>query len=168
MREIVGIVTHHLAIAGLAGRAPDLDLATVEEAVTSGNRAQSAQKRITREANRLAIDQLFRSERALPLEQRPVRTATVMGITEQKIYLQLDEPPITVKLYIPDQERLRQSAFERINRVHVRCGAFDLRIGDEARVRVYELSKRRNRWVLELMDHEPATPAQLSSRPTTT
>lgn len=152
MREVVGVVTHHLAIAAMAGDDAGIDRETIEAAVLSGNRAQSAQKRITRDANRLAIDQLFAAERAIDRADRPVRTATVMGMTEQKIYLQLDEPPVTVKLYIADQERLRRARFERVNRVHVRCGDLDLRIGDEARVRVRELSRRSDRWVLELVD----------------
>ncbi len=161
MREIVGILTHHLAIHQLAGTPlsdSGISRELVDDAVITGNRAQTTQKRLTRDANRLAMDQLFAAELQSAVDERPVRTATVMGMTEQKIYLQLDQPPVAVKLYIADQEGFLGARLERVNRVHVRTDTLDLRIGDQARVRVRELSKRRDRWVLELL---PAAPAKL-------
>ena len=154
MREIVGILTHHVAIHQLAGvplADSGISRALVDDAVVSGNRAQTTQKQVTRDANRLAMDQLFTAELQAHLEERPIRTATVMGMTEQKLYLQLDQPPVAVKLYIPDQEGFLGTRLERVNRLHLRSETIDLRVGDQACVRVRELSKRRDRWVLELL-----------------
>ncbi len=155
MREIVGIVTMHIALAQMHNtslEARGLNTELIEAAARAGNRAGKLQKKLTRECNKLAIDQLLSSELELALDARPIRMATVMGVSREKIYLQLDDPPIEVKLYIPDQEALLGSKLELANRFEVTAadGRHRIRVGDLARVCVHEYAQGRERWVLRL------------------
>ncbi len=157
MREIVGVVTDHIALARMAGAPlPDgLDPTVIAAAADAGNRANATQKRITREAVKLALDQLFADELDAPLDARPRRTGTVMGVTPAKVYLQLDDPPVEVKLYVPDQERLLGVNVAAQSRFSLAVDGRMLRVGDAARVCLREYDRQRDRWVLVL---EPAAP----------
>lgn len=95
MREIVGIVVHHLAL----GRTGGFDARTLEQVVTAGNRARELQKRVDKDAAKVAIDQLFEADLDLAVGIRETRRGTVMGAGTGKLYVQLDEPPIEVKVY---------------------------------------------------------------------
>ena len=149
MREMVGIVTLHVAYAQLAGRSladAGLDAATIDAVIASGNRAKRLQKQITREAHKVAIDQLFERELAEAPERRPVRTATVMGMSDTKLYLQLDEPPIEVKLYLDEQDRRLEPA----GRFELRDAAGrSIRVGDAVSVRLARY--QRDKWILVLV-----------------
>ncbi len=155
MREIVGVVTDHIALARLNGAplADGLDREVIEAAADAGNRAIAVQKKITREAVKLALDQLLGEELDAPLDDRPRHLATVMGVSAAKLYVQLDDPPVEIKLYVPDQERLLGLRFAPRGRFAVSVDGQVIRVGDAARVRLREYDRRRDRWVLVL---EPA------------
>jgi len=97
MREIVGVFTHKEAIEKLTGRASDAarDLDLQSRVLDSGNRAKALQKRLTKEVYRIALDRFFEAD----LAARPERRGTAMGISPTKIYVELDDPPIEVKIY---------------------------------------------------------------------
>lgn len=95
MREVVGIAVHHLANGGAA----HFDARTLEQVVAAGNRGRELQKRVDKDAARIAIDQLFAADLAMAAGTRPARRGTVMGAGSAKLYVQLDEPPIEVKVY---------------------------------------------------------------------
>jgi ribonuclease R len=148
------VVTTHLALHQLAGphaTAGGLTLDMINGAGDAGNRAKTTQKRVTRAANKLAIDQLFRAELELAPPQRTVYTATVMGLSETKIYLQLDAPPIEVKLYTSDQATLMGCPLELVGRFELRAAARVIRVGDEVHARVHTHDADRDRWVLCLV-----------------
>lgn len=156
MREVVGIVTMQIALAQRQGQSlADIGLTEqlIDKAARAGNRANKLQKRLTRRCHKLAIDQLFAAENELPLEKRPRRTGTVLGLTEHKIYLQLDDPPIEVKLYVADQNRLLGTVLELANRFELSSTEGEkacVRVGDGVAVHVQEYVASRERWVLRL------------------
>ncbi|HUH03761.1 MAG TPA: RNB domain-containing ribonuclease [Kofleriaceae bacterium] len=154
MREIVGVVTKHLALHQLAGTSvaqSGLTRALIEAACESGNRSKALQKRATRDANKLAIDQLFTSELERAPEARTVYDATVMGLSAAKIYLQLDAPPIEIKLYTVDQAQLLGSTPIATSRFELRVGKRIIRVGDAVRARVHGYDRARDRWVMRLL-----------------
>jgi ribonuclease R len=152
MREMVGIATTHLALHQLDRTPSGLTREQLEEIVRLGNESKRQQKRITRDADEQAIDQLLSGELDRPERARPIRTATVMGVSERKIYLQLDEPPIEIKLYLPDQERLLGEQLTAVNRFELRGkDGLSIRVGDEARVVTHAYDRERRRWVLRLV-----------------
>ncbi len=107
MRELIGILTHHLALARLDGASLQdigLSMATLEEAVSVANRAKGLQRQATKLARAVALGQLFSEDVKRPASRRRRWLATVMGITPSKVYMQLDDPPVDVKLYLADLE----------------------------------------------------------------
>jgi ribonuclease R len=155
MREIVGIFLHEEAVERLVGH--DLphaagvpDDATLREAViVSSNRAHELQRLLDNEVNRLVLDQLFEAAR---IADKPL-SATVMGINPAKVYVQLDDPPIDVKIYVPDLERRHGAAFAQRDGAALRRREDNkaiVKIGDAVQVRVIEHDKGRDRWVLDV------------------
>ncbi len=133
MREVVGIITEHTVFdtplsAGLIDRGADI-----------GNTAKDLQKRITKRANRLAIDELFHHDLERPRGDRPVRTGTVMGMTEHKLYVRLDDPPIDVKLY---------GDYDLRNPFEAKRGTQVIRVGDPLDVVTRDYDTKRHRWLL--------------------
>lgn len=154
MREVVGVVTKHLALHQLAGTPvaqSGLTRALIEAACESGNRSKALQKRATRDANKLAIDQLFEADLERAPSARTIYDSTVMGLSPAKIYLQLDAPPIEVKLYTDDQAQLVGSALIALSRFELRAGDTIIRVGDQVRARVHTYDRARDRWVMRML-----------------
>lgn len=106
MREIVGIFTHKEAVELLEGRKGDgaRDLMLREQVIESGNRSKALQRTIEKRAHKLVLDQLFHRDLALPAEQRPRRAGTLMGLDNRRLYVQLDNPPADIKVYLDHLE----------------------------------------------------------------
>jgi len=96
MREIVGVLSMHLC----CGSPVDDDV--LRRAIEVANRAKSVQSKLSKQAMALALDHFFGEASGEPEREY---CGTIMGATERKLYLQLDEPPVDVKLYAPDIER---------------------------------------------------------------
>ena len=153
MREVVGVFLHGELVEQLGGPGhdPEKDRALRLRVIEAANRAKTVQRQLTELGNRLALDQLFGRDVALPRDRRPLRRGTVMGVSGSKLYLSLDEPAIDVKLYRGDLERaagakLRlgdgELTFERPD------GSVAFRVGDAIDVRTERRDERRDRWVL--------------------
>lgn len=103
MREIVGIFTHKEALDAMTDPNGEFDdAADIElraKVIEAANRAKETQRRVTKRSNKLAIDQLLAEDLAHDRAERPVRRGTVLGVRASRLYVQLDEPPIEVKLY---------------------------------------------------------------------
>ncbi len=164
MREIVGIFTHKEAWEKLglgddegpvAPTLPVIDDRVLRTRVSeAANRARHTQRVLEREANRLVIDQLFGDDWQLDDARRPVRSGTVMGISRGKVHVQLDDPPVDVKVYLPHlAAQLGHSV--RIDRAGVavrdRHGVAVVRMGDAVAIRVSGRDEDRDRWTLELV-----------------
>lgn len=99
MREVVGVFVHKEMIECLEGRPGDGDDAVRERVIAQANRARELQRELTRQANLLVLDRIFAADLERPPAERPVREGTVMGLRRGKIYVQLDAPPVDVKVY---------------------------------------------------------------------
>ncbi len=126
MREIVGVFLHGELVELLEGEG-GADDALMEQVIEAANRAKNTQRKITALADRLAIDQLL----ARDLERGTVRRGTVMGLTDAKIYVTFDDPPVDVKLY----------------RRNLAGRGEDLRLGRAIDLHVIGRDKR-DRWIL--------------------
>jgi len=152
MREMVGVVTSHMAFHQLASTPisdSGLDRDHVEKIVNGGNHAKKLQKRITRHANKLALDHLFARDVAADAKERPVRVGTVMGVSASKLYVQLDDPPVEVKLYTADLTVSLGGKLDIPSRFELiaadgRC----IRVGDALNVSVDRYDEDRQRWIL--------------------
>ncbi|HTJ84949.1 MAG TPA: RNB domain-containing ribonuclease [Polyangiaceae bacterium] len=99
MREIVGVFCHAQALERMVGRAArprDIDLAIRERVIDAGNRSKDLQRRIDRDVSRWIITKVLGPDAELPVEKRPARAATIMGFSNGKAHLLLDDPPIDV------------------------------------------------------------------------
>ena len=160
MREIVGVFLHkELAEAlGIERHDPEGDEAIRALVIDAANRSKALQRRITSLANRLAIDQLFEQDAQLPMEKRPRRRGTVMGLTGGKIHVSLDDPPIDVKLYRRELERQAKSKIRlRSSGIEMRAedGAKIARVGEAIDLFVLRQDAKRDRWIL-VPDRLPA------------
>lgn len=151
MREVVGVVTKHMAFHQLAGTSPSsdgLDREVIERVVEMANRGKALQKQITKRANKLAMDQLFERDLELPRGERPKRPATVMGVSPSKVYVQLDDPPVDVKLYVDDLSARLGCELEAGGRFHLSGPKLSVRVGDAVQVVVDDYDGGRERWLL--------------------
>lgn len=152
MREIVGVFLHKETWEKLAGEGlKDEELR--DAIVTRANDVKMVQKRITDEANRLVIDQLFAVDMVKELSERG-RAATVMGMTHGKVYVLLDDPAIDLKIYVRHLRRAHNDESMRLSKDRTRLirenGQTVARIGDAVTVRVVERDEKGDRWVLSI------------------
>jgi ribonuclease R len=162
MREIVGVFTHKELLEALSGPrgmvADAADEALREQIIEAGNRSRTVQARITKEANALVLDALFRAELELPADRRPRRNGVVLGMKPTVIYVELVDPPLEVKLYPRDLEAAHGRPL-RVDRRGVtlgrgsRRGAPLLRVGDRVGLRVREWHEKRRRWLFDVQMH---------------
>ncbi|RYE92844.1 MAG: RNB domain-containing ribonuclease, partial [Myxococcales bacterium] len=102
MREVVGVFVHKELVEklGLQPRQPDAqDESLRQQVIASATRARDLQGQLDGRINRLVIDRLLRPDLSLPPAARPRRLATVMGLTANKVHVQLDDPMLDMKLY---------------------------------------------------------------------
>ncbi len=154
MREIVGIFTHKEAWEKLEGPAAHhdhaADEALREAVIEAGNRSKKIQRRITREAHKLAMDQSFERELEMDYKDRPVHVGTVLGVRPSRLYVQLDNPPMEVKVYhddIGDQDGTEPEV-DKARVVVSRKNGQNISLGDEVRLKVGRYDGKRRRWCL--------------------
>jgi len=152
MREIVGVFLHKEVFERLTGRdSGSDDEALRAQIVDKANEAKALQKQITREANRYAIDQLFEADRRHPVDQRPWRDGTLMGLNRRKVHVLLDDPKIDVKLYLDYLTELASGPVTiSDDGAELDLGQAACRIGDQVRVQVRERDAGQDRWILAL------------------
>jgi ribonuclease R len=164
MREIVGVFVHKELMEKLALQ-PSLpqaeDEALRQEVLTSAGRARDLQAQLDMRLNRLVIDRLLSRDLALLQADRPWRVATVMGITPNKIHLQLDEPLLDLKIYRVDLETTLGFALRPTPDLVALRDAADrpwLIVGSPIRLRVERFDEARDRWVLACAPLDTAAP----------
>jgi len=153
MREVVGIFTHKEALDALAGEnrhtSVGQDLELREQVTDAGNRAKQVQRQLTKRVHRLALDRLLQDDIIQQESLRPRRSGTVMGLTSSRIYVQLDEPRLEVKVYVGDLERQLGTELELVEpgiELAEHDGARVLHLGDRLVVWVAGYDERRQRW----------------------
>ncbi|MEM8932578.1 MAG: RNB domain-containing ribonuclease [Acidobacteriota bacterium] len=157
MREVVGVFVHKETWELLGDRpaGDDHDDELLRQRVlAAAERARGTQRRLDSEVNRRVLDSLFEADRREGRE----RTGTVMGVARNKVHVQLDDPPIDVKIYrrhLEDQfgRRLRAGR-DGVSLRRTRGGFAEVVVGDAVRVRPVGHDADRDRWRLELFSAE--------------
>ncbi|MCO4763730.1 MAG: RNB domain-containing ribonuclease [Myxococcales bacterium] len=152
MREVVGVFTHKEALehAGLIPQGdPEADVELRERVVTSANRARQRQSRLTKSVNQHVLDTLMARELKMGERQR-WRVGTLLGMSATKLYVQLDLPPIEIKVYVRDLPR--DGARPRIlaHGASFQLGDREIAVGDRLELRVSGRSERSGRWAFEM------------------
>ena len=143
MREIVGIQCHAQAIDRMRGRSPRSraeDEAIRKDVIDAGNRAKDAQRTLDRELDAVIQAAVLAPDLELPRDERPRRTATVVGFAPSKIYVVLDDPPLDLRVSLFAQGKQEGGAWlqvtdEGTRLVRKQGGATIARLGDLVRVR---------------------------------
>lgn len=150
MREIVGIFTHKEALEAL-GLAPATDHGDDAElrarVITAGNDARAMQKRIDNEVMLFAMSDLLAEDLAVDLAARRWRTATVIGLRPSRVYAQLDEVPLDVKIYTENLEAQFGGTYtlrgHALRSEAVAAPSFGLGDAVSLRVTSYDAARRR-------------------------
>jgi ribonuclease R len=166
MREIVGVFVHKelMEKLGLQPALPDEeDEVLRQEVIAAASRARELQATLDARINRLVIERLLARDLALPRGERPVRCATVLGVSATKVHVRLDDPPLELKLYRSDLEaflgvrlRLSSDGVALEDDQGVTC----FLVGAPVWLRVVRFDGPRDRWVLESLP-EPESSAPL-------
>ncbi|MEQ8277881.1 MAG: RNB domain-containing ribonuclease [Deltaproteobacteria bacterium] len=150
MREVVGIFTHKEALEVLDDAIEqnvERDKALQAQVVEVSNRAKAVQSRIDKKTELIALDQLLERDLA---GDRPVREGFVMGLAKNKIYIDIEAPPLEVKLYVEDLERHcggRPTLAD--HGAALRGSDRAIFLGDRVRLRVR--GRTKGRWSFELV-----------------
>ena len=165
MREIVGVFVHKEILEKL-GFIPPASAAEDEllrdRVIDAAARARDTQARLDHEVNRLVLDQLFSDDARLDEASRPVRVGTVMGVAPSKVHVQLDSPPLDVKLYLHDLEPLLRTTLSTSSNetlVLDASGHALMAVGDEITLKVVRRERERDRWILMPVSGLRATPS---------
>ncbi len=157
MREIVGIFTHKEALEKLgvvqAASSPDQDEELRERVIESANAAKVQQDQITKAVTRLAVDEILRHDLMLPLSERPRYSGTIVGVRPTRIYVQLDEPIVSLKVYVAHLEAKHGARFACVNDdlelvPRERIDAPTFRVGEGITVRCHDFDQRTGKWAL--------------------
>lgn len=164
MREIVGIFTHKEGLEQLGLRAPGeaaADEKTRGRAIQAGNMAKKRQNQLTKEVYKLAIDQLLADDLAAPDRARPARAGTILSLDGRRLFVELDEFPIELKVYATDVEAAwgcrYTAARDGTSLVPSDPGAPTFRVGGGVALRT--LGHEADRWRLRPEPLAPSLPA---------
>jgi len=156
MREMVGVFTHKEALEKL-GLAPVI-LTTEEDeqlrelVIQAGNQGKDRQRTLDRAVRRLAIHELLSRDLGMPEPERPARAGTVMGLRPSRAYLQLEDPPVELKVYREDLERWAGASLELSEdgvALITTDGEPQLLMGGKLNVRLMSHDRKRRRWRLQ-------------------
>lgn len=151
MREIVGVYLHKEAWEKRQQENPQRarpeDEKWRDAVIERANAAKALQRRLTKDANRLVIDDICLAS----LEgSQQVFTGTVLGIDNTKAHVRIDTPPMEIKVYAG---HMREVLGARIDRdragaswLSADTGQTLFRVGDRVDVRVLARDEPRNRW----------------------
>jgi ribonuclease R len=158
MREIVGIFTHKEALELLAdpssARPSAKDLELRDLVVEAGNRSKGLQRTLEKEIVQAVLDGLFKVELEQPLERRPLRAGTVLGLKPHLAYVRLDAPPVEIKIHFKDLESTTGKRWQvDPNWVQATAPESDdlpaLLVGAAINLRVAGHDRKRRRWLFE-------------------
>ncbi len=158
MREVVGIFTHKeaLELLGLettGARTDDRELR--DRVMTAGNRAKEIQRQLTKAANRMVLDRIFRAELAHPAPERRTHEGLVLGLDDSRLYVQLERPVLDLKIYVRDLELQLGGPLHAdghgVALYRDGSGEPAVTLGDRVTLRVDRFDRDRDRWLFELL-----------------
>ena len=100
----------------------------------------------------MAIENFLQEDLSVPNAQRPQRTATVMGITSNKVYLTLDSFALDIKLYKEDIEKQFDAEYS-FGLAQARPALGDtpaITVGDEVRITTDYWHTQRRRFIFRI------------------
>ncbi len=158
MREIVGVFLHKemwelLSADATQRSALEEDEALRTQIVERSNEAKRIQSRINQLSHLYVLDQLFGQDLERDYEARTVWRGTVMGLTQSKVHVTFEEPPVDVKLYTDDLEEQLKTPVELCDdgaSLRRKSGRGVCRIGEPVTVRVQRWDASRKRFVLRM------------------
>ena len=149
MREIAGIFTHKEAIQKLERSLGDdeEDERLRGQVIAIANQAKATQTALQKSVHKLALDTLFLPELKKNPEERKTFRGTIMGLRESRLYVELDEPPVEVKVYTQDMTQLKEQFYIE-DGVCLTSSQHCFRLGDGVNIRVLGYDEVRRRWRL--------------------
>lgn len=155
MREMVGIFTHKELLEGLelepAGP-PEIDERLRDQIIESGNHARREQRQLEKIFQKMALDSFLAEDLALPVDERRLFHATIMGMKPRYIYLQLDDFALDIKLYL-DELEVRYDCRYQVSLVAARADVPDAPhfiIGNEVKIRTLSTDDQ-HRYLFEIL-----------------
>lgn len=116
MREIAGVFTHREYLQYLDfqenGDAGTDDDALREKVIAAANRSKEIQKKLNKAVMKKAIDQLFESELSIDQSSRNVWQGTITSLRKTRVYVRLDNPSITVKIYLRELAKVTGASYQ--------------------------------------------------------
>jgi ribonuclease R len=155
MREIAGVFTHREYLQYLAfhsDAAQDFnDEALREQVIEAANRSKEVQKKLNKAVMKKAIDQLFVSQLPIEHSQRSIWQGTVIALRKTRVYVRLDMPSITVKIYLRELARANGADYklDRSTAVITNGDSTAFALGQRLKLRVRDYSQGKLRWGLE-------------------
>jgi ribonuclease R len=160
MREIVGIFTHKEALEKLGlitpSATPTADEELREQIIASANGSRERQNRITKDVTKLAVDELLGDDLGLPLDERPRYRGTIIGIRPTRLYVQLDEPAVALKVYLDHLERQLGQRFAICRddlelAPFIQASAPIFNVGDEITLRCLGYDEKAEKWEIGMV-----------------
>jgi len=149
MREIVGIHTHQEALEALGLEPPTSETdAERQLIIDAANHAKDRQNALTKLANQRVIEALLRPDLELAAEDRPSRLGIVIGLTSDKAFVLLDEPPLELKVYARDLGDRFQLEGNTTLDIKTPKGSLELTLGDRVALTVLGFDSKRDRFQL--------------------
>lgn len=154
MREIVGVFSHKELLEGLKLTEPAPwadDEALRAQVIERANTSRALQKRLDKELALLAIQQLLTADLDAPLDARPQRRGTIVGIERGRVYVALDAFALDLKLYAEDLSSRHGCTYTAgtAELTPDAPGAPRLRVGDAVDTRTLAWDDDRRRFLLE-------------------
>jgi ribonuclease R len=156
MREIAGIYTHKelLEAQGVLDPQPVAqDEELREQVIAVANQTKRTQRKLEKTFQLQIVEQFLHDDLDRPLNLRPIREATVMGMRGTRIYIAVDGFALDLKLYASDLEQHWHCKYSVTETAATpdSASAPVLTIGALARVRTGSWDSSRSRFILDVV-----------------
>jgi len=154
MREIVGIFTHKELFELLeiepSQQSAEQDNELREVVIAAANQAKQTQRKIEKAVEFNVIEHLLRDD--LQLDKPPVRKGTLLGIRDKRLYVQIDELALDLKVYLQDLETQHgcQYRLSDVQAIPDQPQAPQFTVGDVVSLSTFQWDAERRRFVLHL------------------
>lgn len=160
MREIVGVFTHKEACEAELNAPSALtheeNARLRQRVIEASNHAKSVQREVDKAIDSCAIAHVVSHDYHDPVEKRPHRRGTILGMKASALYVRLDMPPIELKVYIKDMADaagcnwVMNASMTQITRED---GAESYTVGDSMTVMVSSFEPVKKKWrVVNVID----------------
>ena len=152
MREIVGIFTHKELLEALSGARfdNDADQALREEVIEAANAARQRQRQLDKQIEFATLLSVF----SIELEHNSTQwhNGTIMGLRADKLYINLDDMALDVKVYRNDLETALSVHYEigDISAIPDNASAPTWMLGQGIQLRISDYDEARARFVFDL------------------